>query len=296
MITTLRALTGGLLLLAVPVAAAGPREPVAIIYQISGGAQRTAPGHSTQPLRLYDRLPAGVTLEVPSGSRVTLAFVGGKRYEISGPARAKLGPRDLAARSGAVKTLASVPSFQLEPIAASDHPGPAAGAIIIRGERIMGLYPCHGAAALAAEAVLLFKPVPGAMEYRIEVQDSQGQTVFQTDAGSPPVKVPAEVLQSGHRYWWTVRTLDRPGPVARGEAELVTLSASAAQKRERAREVLAAEGDDSLPLLAEIDRGLGLWLEARDELRTALDQEPGDPELRSALAAIQARLEAGDGR
>jgi hypothetical protein len=296
MIPTFRAFAGGLLLLAAPIASAGPREPVAMIYQVSGKALRTAPGRSPAPLRRLDRLPVKTTLDLPSGSRVVLAFVMGKRYELSGPGRATLGKQDLAARSSGVRALASLPPFRLSPIAESEKPGLKAGATCIRGERITGLYPRHGAATLAGEIVLYFKPVPGTMSYRIEVQDRRGKTIFQTDTESSPVKVPAGLFQSGHRYWWTVRTLDRPGPVAQGEAEIVTLGASAARAREEARKVLAAEGEGSLPLLAEIDRNLGLWLAARDELRAALDHEPGDAELQEALAAVEGRLEEGDGR
>src|SRR4051812_5007094 len=113
---------------------AGPRQPVALVYWASGEAQRIAPGRSPEPLRLYDRLPAGVTLELKPGARVSLAFVTGKRYEISGPASATLGKEDLAARSGGVKALAPVPPLpQLEPIAASEKPGRTPGAILIRG-------------------------------------------------------------------------------------------------------------------------------------------------------------------
>jgi hypothetical protein len=297
MITALRAFTGGLLLLAFPIAAAGPREPVAIIYQVSGEAQRIVPGRSPEPLRLFDRLPAAVTIELPPGSRVALAFVTGKRYELSGPARATLGQGDLVKKSGGVRAPASVPPLpRLKPIAASEKPGPAAGAVWIRGERVTGLYPRHGAATLAGKTVLHFKPVTGAMEYRIEVADGQGRTVFQTDTESSPVQVPAGLLRSGHRYWWTVRTLDRLGAVAQGEAELVTLGASAARAREEARESLAAEGEGSLPLLAEIDHSLGLLLEARADLQTALNSEPGNPAFRAVLTALEGRLEDADDR
>lgn len=295
MIASLRAVVCGLLLLAVPAAAAGRREPVAVIYQVSGEAHRVAPGRSPEPLRLFDWLSTEVTLELKPGSRVALAFVTGKRYELSGPARATLGPGDLAARSGGVKALPPTPPFPgLKPIAESENAGTTAGAVWIRGEQITGLYPRHGAAALAGDTVLLFKPIPGAGKYRIEVQDCQGGIVFQTDAESPPVKVPAGVLRSGHRYWWTVRTVNRLGPVAEGEAELVILGASAARAREETREVLTAEGEGALPLLAEIDRGLGLWLEARDELKEALEAKPGDPALGQALTAVERQLEEDD--
>src|ERR1700744_6390395 len=123
MIATLRAFTGGLLLLAVPIAAAGPREPLALIYQVSGEALRPAPGRSPGPLRLFDRLPAGATVDLKPGARVTLAFVTGKRYEISGPARVTPGKGNLAARSGGVRALATVPPFPLlAPISESENP------------------------------------------------------------------------------------------------------------------------------------------------------------------------------
>ncbi len=176
MTATLRAVAGGLLLLAVPVAAAGPREPVALIYQVSGEPLRIAPGRVPEPLRLLDRLPAKATVELKAGSRLTLAFVTGKRYELTGPARATLGKGDLAARSGGVRALASVLPFpRLEPIAESERPGAAAGALWIRGERITGLYPRHGVVTLAGETSLHFKPVMGAGAYRIEVLGPAGQ-------------------------------------------------------------------------------------------------------------------------
>jgi len=300
MILKARALTCGFLLLAtlpVQTAAAALRKPVALVYQVKGDARRSELGRPRVLVRLYDGLPAGTTLDLAPGSRLALAFVTGKRYELSGQARATLGKGDLGTRSGGVRSLPSVPPLpQLPPIAPDDRPGPSAGAMRIRGERVTGLYPFHGVAVLAEEAVLHFQPITDARGYRIEVQDGEGWTVFRADVESPPVEVPAGRLRAGFRYWWTVRTLDRPGPVAQGEAELVTLSARAARAREEVREILTAEGAGCLPLLAEIDRGLGLWLEARDELRTALDEESGDPALREALAVIESRLEEGNGR
>jgi hypothetical protein len=294
MITTFRALICGLLL-AVPLAAAVPRQPVAIIYHISGEALGIVPGRSPGPLRLFDRLPSESTLELAAGSRLALAFVTGKRYELSGPARVTLGRGDLAARSRGVRTLAPVPPLpSLSPIAEEDRPGSTAGAVRIRSEMITALYPRHGVVVLAAETYLRFQPVTGTMEYLIEVQDDQGQTVFRANAASPPVKVPAGRLRAGHHYEWTVRTQDRPGALARGEAELVTLSQGAARMRDEARRILTIEGPRSLPLLAEIDHGLGLLLEAREDLRMALDGEPANPALREALAEIEMQLEDAD--
>jgi hypothetical protein len=209
MITTVRALACGFLLLPIQTAAAGPREPVAIIYHISGEALWTVPGRSPEPLRLFDRLPAAAALELAPGSRLAIAFVTGKRYEISGPARATLGKGDLAVKSGVVRPLPSVPPLpRLAPIAESEKPGPAAGAIRIRGQ---------GGLAMLSEDIV--------------------------------------------------------------------------RAREEARKILEAEGTGSLPLLAEIDRSLGLLLEAREDLRAAVDHEPANSALREALTKIEMQLE-----
>jgi len=158
----------------------------------------------------------------------------------------------------------------------------------------MGLYPRCGAAVLADEAVLHFQPVEGARGYRIEVQNLQGWPVFQVDVESLPVKVPAGTLHAGLSYRWTVCTLDSPVAIACGEAGLVTLSKDNARTREKVREILESDIPDSLPLLAAIDRRLGLLLEARDELREALDRKPGDPGLLQAFDEIATQLEDKD--
>lgn len=140
MILKARALTCAFLLLAAlpaRTAAAALREPVALVYQMKGDAQRSEPGRTREPVRLFDRLPAGTTLDLAPGSRLALAFVTGKRYELSGQARAILGKGDLGTRSGGVRSLPSVPPLpRLSPIAPDDRPGPSAGAMRIRGEEI----------------------------------------------------------------------------------------------------------------------------------------------------------------
>jgi hypothetical protein len=204
----------------------------------------------------------------------------------------KLGKADLAARSGSVRPLPRVPSLPpIAPLAPEEQAGLRAGAVRIRGERIGGLYPRRGAAALAGAAVLRFQPVEGAATYRVEVQDRRGSVVFATETAGSPVKLPAGVLRAGRRYAWTVRTLERPGPVARGEAELVTLPEEDARAREKLRQaVVSLREDRPMALLAAVDQNLGLLLEARDELRTAIQESPGDPALGLALATLERLL------
>jgi len=164
------------------------------------------------------------------------------------------------------------------------------GAILL-ATAIAGLYPRGGAATLAGATVLRFAPVDGARKYRIEVQDRGGMVVFATETAAPPATLPAEVLQAGTPYSWRVRTVEQVGPVAEGKASFVTLPAQLAQAREELRRSIETMGDAaSLALLAEVDRSLGLRLEARDGLRAAVRAAPEDARLAASLARLERRL------
>jgi hypothetical protein len=288
---TLLLFTGlSLLIETVPAKAASP--PVAIVYALSGGAQCAAPGERPRAAHLFDRLVRGETLEVAPGGNLALAFADGRRYELSGGAWAKIGAAGLAERAGSVRPLTPVPVLpRLAAIAPQDAAmAHAAAAVRIRGNAVTGLYPRHGAGALADGTRLRFHS--GGGQYRVEVQDASGAVVFQVDTAADEVRVPAGPLAPGERYHWTVRTLDQPGPEERGEADFATLPAELARQREALRRAVAvADGGAAPALLAAVDRVLGLLAEARDELRAALAASPDDAALRTALADLERQLQ-----
>ncbi len=291
----LAGLCGLLCLLFCDVSAEGARdsaEPVALVYWLRGEATLTVPSEERRPLRLFDRLPAGATVEAGPGSRLALAFANGRRYELGERSRATLGPENLSLRSGPVRSLPPVPPLpRLLPIAEEERPGLHAGAVRIRAERIAGLYPHRGASALADASSLHFEPVEGAGKYGIEVHDRQGNVIFAAETTASSMNIPAGLLRPGVRYDWTVRTIERVGPVIKGEAGFVTLPRQTAEAREALRKAVEASGDGaSLALLAEVDRSLGMLLEARDELRGALRNSPGDAMLAAELAELERRL------
>jgi len=267
-------------------------QPIAIVYSLAGKASLTSPGQARRPLRLFDRLPAGTIVELGLGSRLSLGFANGLRYELGERSRVALGAKDLAARSGPVRALPKVPPLpQLAPIAPNDNPGGGGGGVPIRGEGIMDLYPRDGVVTLASATVLQFKPLAGVVRYRISVQDRQGKMIFEVETPASAVTLAAGILQSGQSYEWMVRTVERAGPVAEGKEKLVTVSAEIAEKREALRKALISEGDGaSWALLAEVDRGLGLLAEARDELQAAAQRLPGDDLLAAKLAELERLL------
>jgi hypothetical protein len=241
-------------------AAAAAAEPIAIVYSLAGEAAKILPAAGLQPLRLFDRIPAGTVLEVGPGSRLSLAFVSGLRFELGERSRVTLRRKGLVSRTGPVRSLPSVPPLpRLALIAEDDRPGARAGAVRIRSETISGLSPDRGEASLAAATRLRFDPVSAAPLYRVEIFDQRGNVLFRIDTPATEVLVPPKILASGRIYHWTVETHDRPGAVARGEAALVTLDAGQERAREKLRRCAQSSGAaDDLRLLAGVDRALGL--------------------------------------
>lgn len=249
----------------IEIAEAGSPKPVAIIYSLKGEA--TLLESSRRPLRLFDRLPAGITLEVGSSSRLALAFSNGRRYELGEGSRVKLGAKDLASQTGPVHSLPRVPSLpRLTPIAENDHPGPSAAAVRIRGEEIEILSPENGSATLADATILHFQDA-AATRHQIEIEDVHGAVIYRSVVQSPTVRVPAGSLSPGARYHWIVKALDKPGPAVRGEADFVTLSRRDAQARERLHKAIETlEDGDSRALLTAVDHDLRLTSEAPGNL------------------------------
>lgn len=265
--------------------------PVAVAVSLAGDVSVQAPPSSPpRALRRFDWLPAGAKIAVGPASTLVLAFADGSRRELLENARASVGAKGLVSTAGTVRDLSSLPPLPELPPLAADSGASRAGAVRIRGLRIAGLYPREGWSVRADAAVLRFDPVPAARRYRVSVEDETGATVLDAERDEPSLDVAPGTLKPGARYYWRVRTLSAAGPGHRGEAEFTTLDAEGSARRARLAEALRGEGAAGLALLAEIDRGLGLVLEARDELRAATEAAPTDASLREALERLDRLL------
>jgi predicted Zn-dependent protease len=103
--------------------------------------------------------------------------------------------------------------------------------------------------------------------------------------GKLPVALPKGVLAPGGRYTWQVRCPAATGVSLRADASFVTLSKEQAEAR-AALQAAALADASLLALLAEIDQGLGLLREAREEFRAASARDPGNAALAEALARL----------
>jgi hypothetical protein len=154
------------------------------------------------------------------------------------------------------------------------------------------LYPSGGASVIADETVLRFTAPPGAR--RVEVEDSAGARVFESSIETDAVPVPVGVLKPGAPYRWRLKLVLPTGVSVQAEAGFSTLAAQDVTSRAALKKAAQSAGDAAaLALLGEIDRGLGLLWEARDEFRAAVAKSPGDPALGAALADVERRLGGG---
>ena len=282
-------------LLSAPPLPAADAGPIAIVYGLSGAASvRVPPARAPRPAQRFEWLPAGAEVEVAEGGTLLLAFASGSRYELGGGTAVTLAaPSGFGASRGPVRALPSVsPLPRLPGLAAEAKPGARAGALRVRGTRIVGLYPADEANVLPDEAVLFFESLPGTPRYKVRVEDEIGATVFEAEVGTSSVVVSPGVLKPGARYHWTVRSLGESAS-ARGEADFGVVTRESLAAREALRHSLEGLADpESRALLAEVDGQLGLWLEAHREFRAALAQAPADASLQAALQRLAGLIPA----
>lgn len=264
-----------------------PAKRIALISELSGAATLQRPGAAAVPARRFDAMFDGTILRVGLQSRVLLVLGSGKRFVLGAEARATVHAERLAGTSGSIDELPSLPT--LPPLAALDAKAPTAlGGVRLRSNVITGLCPSDGT-VLASKATLRFAPVQGAATYRIEIEDANGRVIFGIETKATEMPVPPDVLEAGVRYYWTVRTTDRPGAQARGAAHFATLSTELIALRDALKRQLSAEGDGpSIALLATIDLHLGLHQEALEGFRAALARAPNDDSLKDAVRRLEA--------
>ena len=259
-------------------------EPVAIVASVSGAAQVKPPAGPQRGLGLFERLFVGATVRTDPQSIVTVAFANGQRFELRGEADVTLGREGFARTRGLVRTLTPVPPLHRIPPVRDLERGRTA-ALRVRGGVVGGLYPRDGAAVLADEAVLRFSAPPEAGPCRVEVEDAAGNSISRTDSGGSEAALPKGVLAPDQHYTWRVRCPAATGVTLRADASFVTLSKEQGEARTALKAAAQADAS-SLALLAEIDQGLGLLREAREEFRAASEREPGNAALEAALARL----------
>lgn len=292
-----RAARCALLVLTAAVASPLGAEDVAIATEVVGRcATRPGPGQPAREIALYDWVPSGAMVETTAGASLVLAFASGKRWRIGADASVTLAASGISTRRGPVDALPAYPPIpRVEAPAPTARVGARSAAVRVRGQRVYALYPRSPATLMSEDAVLSFQPVSGAHGYRVEVEDESGRSVFQAESRTTAVTVSPGLLRPGGRYFWRVRSVGGVSPPARGEAEFAVPSADLLEARRALEARLLADGAPEAPgVLAEVDRGLGLWRQARARLQSALERAPGDQSLMGMLSRVEAAIAALD--
>jgi len=155
------------------------------------------------------------------------------------------------------------------------------------------MYPSNGDATIASSTRLRFEGPDTANGYVINLSDTDLGSVFTVTTTGSVVNVPPGVLEAGRAYLWSV-TVSRVDGV-RGQAfatSFVTLPASTVEDRDAFIASLRRNDPRDLGLLAQVDKRLGLLMEARDELLAAIARAPRDGRLRRMLDDLDKQLES----
>jgi hypothetical protein len=270
-----------------------PREEaqvVAVIYEMTGKARVGTV--EDREARLFDWLRLGSRIRVDSGGRLSITFVSGARYEISGPATAELGKAGFVRPDGKISTLPSVPplparvALELAKLADTEL-----GGVVLRGTGPGWIYPRRGATTLASDTTLRFGESRAPNGYRVVLEDKSGAVLLHSVVKETEVRVAPGLLQEGREYFWRVSALGEDGILGSAEAEFTTLDVATALERNRLRDQLDSESDpENLLLLAEADRAVGLFWEALATLSRARTLLPADTRLDESCEALEALL------
>lgn len=219
-------------------------------------------------------------IRTQAGAKVRIAFPSGVRFEVLGGVQITVSATAIKGPAKALEALPPMPGFA--GISGQNRSTARAGAIRLRNdEAIQNRYPFNDAGHFAGRNGLRFDRVPEAAGYAVAVEDDDGNVVFELQTEKEFIAVPKGILKPGVRYYWRVSANGARG-LRRGEAEFRTLTQDQIRSRVAWR---AAETDAGM--LAEIDRQLSLFYEARETLRIALHKAPQSQRLTYLLDRIE---------
>jgi hypothetical protein len=279
--------------------ATGPVEssPVALIYKLTGAADVLPNGEGeTHPAELFDWLSVGDELRVGKEARVTIAFVTGARYELSGPAAAEVTAEGFLRAEGKVEALTPIPPLPVPPPSA--HPadafaGTRLGGVVLRGSGLSWIYPRQGATTDAHETTLRFDTrSETVVAYRVILEDEDGTVLLHTVVKEREVTLPPDLLDDGRRYYWRALALEESGTSGVAEGDFMTLDSGNSARRRDLGDRLAASSDPYLiALLAEADLSFGLLWESRASFCQAHRLMPEDAALQKRCEELESLLQ-----
>ncbi len=165
------------------------------------------------PIRLLECFPAGKTMMLGDGARVTLYYpASGEAVELRGPGKFQLSadavrPLSSAASPAQLRLNDAFRDIKL------DRKGLAPAGVRMRDLRI-GLVVLGPKGIVLREAPLVFRwePVPEAREYRLRVANLRRDVLFEGATATPELTLPPDArLPAGERLVWQVEAIAPSG-------------------------------------------------------------------------------------
>jgi len=240
-----------------------------------------------RPVRLFDRLREGDTIQTGAEADIMLVFGTGIRMRLGGSGEARVRAGGLETRKGRLETLPPIPTVPLvAPVAGA---GTTVTAVRIRAGNLQANEPAPGETLLADAVVLACDP-DGAEVLRFEIAAPDATVVFREHTTAPHVRVPPSVLAPGVTYRWEVTARRPTGFETRTGGTFATLPAAVAAQRSALLAALSDSDAESTALLAELDFTLGLWRPALVRFRAALAAGLTDAVVGERVAALERLL------
>jgi hypothetical protein len=270
-----------------------PSQQIAVVTGLQGAATVTAAQGAQHSIHLLEWLEVSSTVTTAKDAHIVLVFADGQRCEIAPSSKVSVTPQGPRRISGDIHTLPPLPPMPpLPAIASGQVDSDRVGALRLRSHAVEDLYPADPNTVLPDHAVLRFRPVAAGATYVVDLRDAANKQVFHAKSTANEINVPAGSLKAGQHYHWSVSALVS---FHYGQAEFDTLSESTLANRATYRSahqnaMSGAERDSILARLA-VDRSLGLLIEVRDQLRTIVEQSPGDQPFQDLLKEIERTLQ-----
>jgi hypothetical protein len=228
---------------------------VTLVADLQGGVavadRPSAKPEDRWPVQLLQCFPAGKTVVLDTGARITLF------YPASGEAIELRGPGSFQVATDAVKPVSSAAAPARHQLNTAfrdiklDRTRLAPAGVRMRDPRLArGVVQLEPEGVVIPEDALVFRwePVNGAREYRFRLANSRRQVLIEERADGAQLSVPQFRLSAGERLYWQVEAL-APAAGGRGHWQEFVVATPVARN-------LAARLDRELPSPSAAERNL----------------------------------------
>lgn len=268
-------------------AAAPPSAPaVAVVTDLAGKVDASSGGGRARGAAILDELSVGSRLSVADGGRVVLLWLeSGAEFELVGPARAEIGPREPRSESGVPPKKRGVLGTGGNGDLRIRPEGAVQASVLMRaGESEVLLLSPVGTKVLDPRPAFEWKPLVGIQGARIEITDDSLRSVVQAPTTGSTFQLPESVrLAPGAAYSWEIEARDGAGRRVSGWAEFSVATEEERARVERLRPKEGAPFGDRVAFALLLE-GLELFGEARLVWAELARERPGDPVFAARLA------------